>query len=446
MAMFRVLILILAAGAAAIVAGDRLLSMLVRPGFLLGLLAANLVVLAFRGFSVWDAWRGSGGRAATAGLIVLLVLVAVPHLALGYFQGQGYRLLNSVFGGGSPTTTVAASPSTSGEPGTTSGGVVVTTTTVPPTTTTTIPWEGKERVNILLLGGDSGPGRSGIRTDTMIVASIDLGDGDIAMFGLPRNLSGLEFPDGTEFTAYSGILNEVYPYGWDNPDRYPVENPGAAAIMDMAEGITGLDIDYYVLVNLQAFVKVVDALGGVTIYVPTAVHDDEYPKEDGTTITIDIPAGTQELNGTEALAYVRSRRQSDDYNRMARQRCFLTAVADQADVGSLITALPTLVPVIEENVQTDIPLSALPNLIELGGIVKASDALVVGFGPPDWITGRTAQRYPIPNLDKIHEAVQLSIEDPDEARVVYGLQEAGDACGYGEDSTNGPASTTTAGG
>jgi hypothetical protein len=131
---------------------------------------------------------------------------------------------------------------------------------------------------------------------------------------------------------------------------------------------------------------------------------------------------------------------------MARQRCFLTAVADQADVGSLITALPALVPVIEENVQTDIPLSALPNLIELGGIVKASEALVVGFGPPDWITGRTEQRYPIPDLDKIHTAVQLSIDDPEEARVVYGLKEAGDACGYGQDSTNGPEATSTTGG
>ncbi len=446
--MFRVVVVVATALAAAAVVGpSQLARWLVNPRVLLGLLAFNLALGAFRLFAVWDAWRGAGGAARSAILGILLVFVALPHVAMGWGQVRTYTVLTSVFGGddaaraaevGGPTGTTAAPP-----PGTGAASETSTTTTRPTTTTTTVPWQGRERLTVLLLGGDAGPGRRGIRTDTMILVSIDLTDGDVALFGFPRNLKKLRFPDGTEFTAYSGILNEVYAYGLDRPDLFPGSNPGASAIRTMIEGMTGIEIDYYVLVNLQAFVDVVDALGGVTMYIPEAVVDPIYPKEDGTTVAIRIESGVQHLSGTEALAYVRSRRQSNDYNRMGRQRCFLTALAAQVDVPSLLRGLPALLRTVEENVLTDIPVEALPDLIELAGAVDATDALVVGFGPPDWIVGRTSDRYPIPDVEKMRAAVQLAITDPEAARVEYGLTAAADACGFGEDPTTPPESTTT---
>lgn len=445
--MFRVLVLVVTAVVAAVVAGPtQLARWLVDPAVLLGLVVVNGLLLVFRLFAVWDAWRGAGGGAGVALLALLLVFVAVPHVAVGWGQVRTYTVLTSVFGGDDPgrttevagTSLVAATtlPGPGNEPPTTA-------TTRPPTTTTTVPWQGRERLNILLLGGDAGPGRRGIRTDTMILASIDLRDGDVALFGFPRNLSDLRFPDGTPFTGFSGILNEVYPYGLDHPELFGGSNPGATAIEEMIGGMAGIDIDYYVLVNLEAFVDVVDALGGVTMYIPDTVVDANYPKEDGTTISIRIEQGVQHLSGTEALAYVRSRHQSDDYNRMGRQRCFLTALADQADVPSLLRGLPSLLRTIEDNVLTDIPLDALPDLIELAARVDATDALVVGFGPPDWIVGRTPGRYPIPDVDKIREAVHLAITDPEAARIEYGLTAAGEACGFGSDATTPPEPTTT---
>ncbi len=444
--MFRVLVVVLTAVAAAIVAGPtQLARWLVNPTVLLVLLAVNVALAAFRLFAVWDAWRGAEGTAGTTLLAVVLAFVVLPHVAVGWGQMRTYTVLTSVFGGDEPgPVTEAAGTSlvgaTTSVPGTTAATPV---TTVPTTTTTTVPWQGRDRLNILLLGGDAGPGRRGIRTDTMILASIDLEDGDVALFGFPRNLSDLRFPDGTPFTGFSGILNEVYPYGLQQPELFGGSNPGATAIEEMIGGMAGVDIDYYVLVNLEAFVDIVDALGGVTMYIPNTLVDRNYPKEDGTTISIRIESGVQHLSGTEALAYVRSRHQSDDYNRMGRQRCFLTALADQADVPSLLRGLPALLRTIEENVITDIPLDALPDLIELAARVDATNALVVGFGPPDWITGRTPGRYPIPDVDKIRAAVHLAITDPDAARVEYGLTEAGEACGFGSDSTTPPETTTT---
>ncbi|HUO46375.1 MAG TPA: LCP family protein [Acidimicrobiia bacterium] len=413
------------------------------PGHLLLLLLANVVIAALRTMAAWEAWRGGGGSLRRAGLVAVLAFVLIPHAALGWGQVRTYNFLTTVFSGGGLTPEFALGGSTStsaATPGT--EGTATTATTVAPTTTTTVPWEGRGRLNLMLLGADSGVGRSGIRTDTMIVASINLVDGDIAMFGFPRNLTNLRFPDGTDFTAYSHILNEVYPFGLDNPDRYPgSSNPGAAALSDMLEGITGIDIDYYVMVNLQAFVDIVNALGGVEIFIPRTIVDDNYPLEDGTFTSITIEEGVQSLDGTEALAYVRSRNDSNDYDRMGRQRCFLAAMAAQADPTSILTSLPSLLDTIQNNVATDLPVSALPSLIELLPDVKPTEALVIGFGPPDWISGRDGG-YPIPDVTKIQSAVALAIEDPAQARLDFGVEEAGDACGYGDDPTSAPTTTT----
>ncbi len=441
----RVALIVAVVGVLAVAAGPTdIVKWLADPTHLLLLLAANIVVAVVRTWAAWEAWMGGGGGLRRTGVVVVLAFILIPHAALGWGQVRTYNFLTTVFSGGGLTPDFAL-----GGPSTTTGGDVgtgpspTTVTTIPTTTTTTVPWEGRERLTLMLLGADSGIGRRGIRTDTMIVASINLVDGNIVMFGFPRNLTGLKFPDGTSFTAYSRILNEVYPYGLDNPDRYPgTSNPGAAALADMLEGMTGITIDYYVLVNLQAFVDIVNALGGVEIYVPRTIVDDEYPLEDGTFTDIRIEAGVRSLNGTDALAYVRSRHDSDDYDRMGRQRCFLAAMAAQADPTSILTSLPSLLNTIQDNVATDIPVAALPSLIELLPKVKPTEALVMGFGPPDWISGRDGG-YPIPDTAKMRTAVALALEDPGQARIEYGVEEAGDACGYGDDPTSAPTTTTT---
>ncbi len=420
----------------------RIAGWLVDPTVLIALIIANVVVALFRLLAVWDAGRTRQRSSALVLGTVIVLLVAIPHLALGWVQVRTYTFLTNVFADdGGPvaagtSTTTSASNSTGGSGGASSSDA---TTTTMPTTTSTVPWQGDERLNVLLLGGDAGPGRTGIRTDTMILASIGLENGDVALFGFPRNLTHVTFADGSRFVGYQGILNEVYPYGFDHPDRFPGSNPGAAALEQVIEGMAGVDIDYYVLVDLNAFVDIVDALGGVTMYVPRDINDDAYPVEDGTMTTLHIDAGVQHFDGSTGLAYVRSRHDSTDYDRMGRQRCFLSALAAEADVPSLVRGLPALLDTIQANVTTDIPLSALPDLIKLAGKVDATGALAVGFDPPDWISGRVGPGFPVPDVDKIQQAVALAISDPAAARAEFGLTQAGDACGFGDD----PATPTT---
>ena len=147
------------------------------------------------------------------------------------------------------------------------------------------PFGDQERVNVLLLGGDGGEDRDGVRTDTVIVASIDTDTGDTTLFSLPRNLENLPFPadsplaevypDGFEAGDESeSLLNAVYRNGpAEHPDILgPTDNPGADFLKLGVGEALGLTIDYYVLVNLDGFSRLVDALGGITVnvnyYVP----------------------------------------------------------------------------------------------------------------------------------------------------------------------------------
>jgi len=399
------------------------LKALTDPNVLLAVGVANIAIGVFRMVAAVDAWR-YGARRSIVMILVLATFIALPHVVVGWTQARTYSVLTTVFASGDTTSTTSSSTTTSDTSATTEP--TATSTTVATITTSTLPWEGRIHLNFLLIGSDAGPGRTGIRTDTMILASVALETGDLALFGFPRNLSGVVFSDGTE---HRGILNEVYAYGQSQPDRFQGTDPGAAALKEVISGIAGVGIDFHMMVDLQAFVGLVDALGGVTMDIPEPLIDPIYPHEDGGTISIRIDEGIQELDGTEALAYVRSRRSSNDYNRMARQRCFLTAVIDQLDVARLIRSLPKLLDLVEQNVRTDVPLERLDDLIGLAEIVDPADAIVVGFGPPEWNSGWKPGGYPIPDSERISEAVDLILSDPGGAREELSVRDAETACG-----------------
>lgn len=402
--------------------------LLVRPPVLLALVAGNLALLVFRGYAVFDAYRAGRSRRRTIphrvalwGLAGILLFTAVPHLAAGYYQVLAYDTLVTVFDEPVVASSGVATPQTRAAPAET------TTTLSPTTTTTTIPWEGKERLTVLLLGGDAGPGRAGVRTDTMIAVSVNLDDGDVAIFGLPRNLVQVPLPGGSNFPT---LLNELYPYGLEHPDMFPGgADTGANAIKGGIRELLGIDIDFYALVDLNSFVEVIDALGGVTMTVPERVYDPIYPHEDGTVEVIDIQPGEHDFDGHMALAYVRSRRTSDDYNRMGRQRCLLVALVEQMDVFALLRAFPRLVQVVKESVATDIPVGALPHLVDLAASVDPDRAVAVGFGPPRWNRTRVGG-YPVPDVAAIQEAVQQILAlSPAEAIEQLQLESLDTTCG-----------------
>lgn len=271
---------------------------------------------------------------------------------------------------------------------------------------------GKQRVNVLLLGGDGGKDRTGVRTDSMILASIDTLTGNTVLISLPRNMMGAPFLPGSPMAkrfpnGFDDMLNAVYRYGTDHPEVMPgTPFPGGELIKQSFAYAIGQNIDYFVLINLAGFAELVDAIGGVTMTVPRPLPIGG--RHDGHNRVITPPTGYlqpghRKLSGYEALWYGRSRFDSDDYSRMARQRCLLTAIAHQASPLTVLTNFSKLAGAARHIILTDIPMAALPDLYSLAG--KAKQARVT-----DVSIVRSALFDPAhPNFAYIQQQVQAGL-------------------------------------
>jgi LCP family protein required for cell wall assembly len=404
------------------------------------------------GYRIWaadDAYRTGkaalpAGTKTPAGTMVLagfglVAVLLLPHAMFGYYDVVQYDLITTVFGASSTPTTA---PPVTSPPATTETGETVPTTEGTGTTETTIatsgdaPWDGKDRLNILLIGGDFGEGRTGIRTDTMITISIDPTTGETAMFSVPRNWTQSPLPEGMgvwDCNCYPELINELWVAGERYPDAFPGPGtPSENAVKGVISEFLGIPIDYYAMVNLDGFVEIVDALGGVDVYVPEPVYDAEYPSEDGlSTEVIDIKTGMQSFDGHLALAYSRSRHQDSDYFRMNRQRCVIEAMASQLDPVTLLRNFQTLANVIKDTMLTDIPIDALPKLVDLKPIIDLDNVVSIRFIPPEYHLKFRDDGKPgrVPNIDLVHEHVSLVISDPERAVQELGLNQLEDVCG-----------------
>jgi LCP family protein required for cell wall assembly len=257
---------------------------------------------------------------------------------------------------------------------------------------TSDPFGDKERVDVLLLGGDGGEGRDGVRTDTVIVASIDTATGDTTLFSLPRNLENLPFPansplhaaypdgfqDGSESES---LLNAVYRNGpAQHPDILgPTDNPGADFLKLGVGEALGLTIDYYVLVNLDGFSRLVDALGGITVNVNYYVPVGGEPSIGTLPDDYIAPGPNRHMDGATALAFARGRFGLTDYDRMARQRCTIDAIIQAADPVTLLQQYQELAATTQDIVSTDIPRYALDDFVDLAFLVKDATTRSVVF-------------------------------------------------------------------
>lgn len=241
-------------------------------------------------------------------------------------------------------------------------------------------WENEPRLNIMLLGHDSGEGRVGTRPDTIMVASIDTSSGATSLFSIPRNLQFVQFsaespmhdvfPDG--FNAYGpnqNLINAVWNWAADHPGLFPdSDRPGLTATRHAVEYTLGLDVDRYAMVNLDGFEAIIDALGGVEIVVerriPIGGGSNQYTGEQ---YEIDgyIEPGRQVLDGHEALWYARSREGSNDFDRMCRQQRMMQAVTDSVNPAVVASSFIELVQATEDNVSTNIRINELDAMIDL---------------------------------------------------------------------------------
>jgi polyisoprenyl-teichoic acid--peptidoglycan teichoic acid transferase len=246
------------------------------------------------------------------------------------------------------------------------------------------------RFNILLLGSDAGNDREGTRTDSVTVASVDARTGRTVLFGLPRNLEDVPFPDSSPLHAlypngygcetHECLLNAIYKLGWDNKLLYPgVKDPGVQAVEEAVEASTGLQLNYYAMVDMYGFKDLIDALGGVNldIGIQVPVGGDQ-----ATATSYIEPGPARHLSGAEALWFARQRTGSTDYARMQRQKCVMSAMLHQMDPMTVAAKFGQIAAATGQVLATDVPSSEVGTLGDLAVKARSLEIRNVIFSPP----------------------------------------------------------------
>jgi LCP family protein required for cell wall assembly len=429
-----------------------LLGLLLAPWLLPSVFVFNIIALLYRVAAIVDAYRvaaflnaaavSGGGRLgrprvrleplSVAGLVAVILVMSGAHVVVARYDLVAQDLLtsNCIFidntnnadtsqcdttpspsnAGGptdAPVDTSSPEPSDSGPA---PQGSDLPAATIPP-------WDGTERLNILLVGSDQRPRDGTFNTDTLIVASIDPTTKQVAMFSLPRDSTNIPLPPGplrNAYASYGGVypkkINSLFTTVRNRADLVPgtSRTRGFNGLKLVLGNLYGLDIKYFVEVNFEGFRRVVDAMGGVTINVQVPVVDNLYPSDTGRTARVYIPAGIQHMTGAEALVYARSRHGSDDFDRGARQQRVISSMREQADVATIIPRIPQLIDALKSTVQTDIPQSELAKLAGLASTVDTKNIRSYVFSYPRYGTqtppGVSPYAY-LPDPNRIRAAV-----------------------------------------
>jgi LCP family protein required for cell wall assembly len=276
------------------------------------------------------------------------------------------------------------------------------------------------RYNIMLLGGDAGPDRSGLRPDSMSVVSIDAATGKAVTIGPPRDLNPTPFSAGSPMQAlypngygYRGrcdvsacqlnsIYTEVSVYKsslYPNATKQNSE-PGVEAMREALQGALGITIQYYVLIDMQGFADLVDALGGVDITVKERLPIGGDENLNG--VVAWIEPGTQHMNGYTAQWYARSRHGTSDYDRMARQRELQDAILKQVNPLNVVSKFQGIAKAGTQVVRTDIPQSMLGYFVDLGLKTRKLPVQTLELVPPTIIPTK-------PDYTQIHAMVAAAL-------------------------------------
>lgn len=197
--------------------------------------------------------------------------------------------------------------------------------------------EREGRINVLLVGVPGGDHDGPDLTDSIIFVSVNTKDKKIDMFSIPRDLY-VEVPG----FGYNKI-NSAYSLG----KNYQLAGGGMDVLKDTVESVLDQDIDYYVKVDFDGFVKTVDALGGIDVIVDEDIYDFLYPDGYGGYEPFSLSAGKQHLDGETALKFVRSRQTTSDFDRSKRQQKALMAIKDAFLKKGVIGGAKVLIQVID---------------------------------------------------------------------------------------------------
>lgn len=400
-------LLIAIAAMAVVVDPKNAIDAILSPSVFLAMLVLVVALAGYHVLAVIDAFRlGSRApvgqeapiarrRAVGSPLLIIALAGLIGFYGVIEYVGvKAYQATQAIFNPGAalqiPTASFGPRPTPTNGPAPT--GPV---TAPPPPTASPVPvpaWAQDGRLNLLLIGSDAGPGRWLARTDTMIVLSVDVATGRAALFGIPRNIVNVPLaPEDAGAVAngrFPQFLNGLYVYADQHPTEFPGadgETRGFRAVTGAIQELVGQSLDGAMVVNLNGFIDLVNAVGGLWVDAPYSVYDAHYPLPGGTGyIQISLPAGCHKLTGTVALEYARSRHMDSDYGRMQRQQRVLVALARQLDPLALLTRVPDLLDIAKENLLITVPADEIASLASLAAKVDTKNIQTIQFSPPTY--------------------------------------------------------------
>ena len=323
------------------------------------ILAIQGAILIWRLLAVITGLMAVGGRRPgyrhRLVMAALITAVIVPQAYLGYVTNVAREEVDRVFVG---ETNGAWVPPLTPQPSLDPMAALATTSPDPS------PRAGIPRVNILLIGVDSGVGRNTANTDTMIVASLDPVTETVSFVSIPRDMVNVPLPNGS---IYAPKVNGLDSDARHHPSEFPgSDGSGHDVLMAAAGALLNLKIDYYAAVNLVGFVRVVDTLGGVDVSVARSLCDSGY-SEYGFENGFSIKAGLRHLNGEQALAYARIRKASgeSDFTRAARQQEVISGLRDAVVKRGFLSDPIALLQALGRSMSTNVPRELLPDLADV---------------------------------------------------------------------------------
>jgi LCP family protein required for cell wall assembly len=257
------------------------------------------------------------------------------------------------------------------------------------------------RVNVLLIGMDSGVGRNTALTDTMIVVSLDPVAKTVSMVSIPRDMVDVPLPDGR---TYRGKINGLVSYVRWNPGKFPGAKSGQAVLSGALGELLDLKINRCAQVNLAGFVNLVNSVGGVVINVTDGFCDPRYDEYgiDG----FGISPGRYKLNGNQALAYARVRKAAgeSDFTRASRQQELIAALRDRLVKGAFLDNPSKFLKSLGETIRTNVKPSFIADYIDTAADVPRKSVYRVVIKSP-LVRGTSDERGSIqkPNIEAIRK-------------------------------------------
>jgi LCP family protein required for cell wall assembly len=247
---------------------------------------------------------------------------------------------------------------------------------VPSPTTTPKPEPlcgGPETMTILAVGADSGPDYLYGLADVIRIVRVDFVTPKVTVLSMPRDL-WVEIPEiENPYGITHGKLNQSFFYGSPGMGYYPGPGGGPGLLARTLYKNFGLLVDHYGAVDMLTFVRVVDAVGGIDLYLPYDV--DGRPIDDKTEDMGYFYAGQRHFNGDQALRFSRIRKKYNDFTRMDHQNMVICALKEKVTSPAVLPKVPQIIAAFQDSVLTDLSLEQLTQLACLAPKLKRENLL-----------------------------------------------------------------------